>query len=541
MAKKIELDLETVKKYAFWVVIPIGVLFAVFAGWHAVGSIAQDLETQKNSLQSQRSAVERLRNEAPRHPNQATIDAINTKRNELVENVYKAWTTMVETQRQQNRWTGLSAASTRDIESKNFLDNLDGPTLENYLNFAQAEINRMLDKNFARPNEPELYLRRVQQYRRLPNGTLEPLERLSLAESRGSSGLRGSGGGVRGDMPTSPSRGAPDGSATITQGTVVWHSPSLDITMQNWQQRPHSFEVWLTQEDIWVYQTLLWVIAESNRNVRNQTRILGQGGPTGSGPGSGIAGVPGAAAQPLSLRESVVKEILEISIGRNAAEELHRQSSRKISMGTGGFGSEFDSFGGGSFGGSSFGGGSFGSSDSFSSSDGFSGAPTAEALRNAALAFRYVDVAGQPESMPDLTAPIRRMPIFMRLVVDQMHISDVLVNCANSPMPIDVLWITINPDATQPFEYAASTGTASGGFGDGASFGAGGRSGGRAGAGGRATSSSRGRDTGASGGGLGRAGTSDIDFGPNAVTIEIFGSINIFSHPVREAIGAVIP
>jgi len=121
------------------------------------------------------------------------------------------------------------------------------------------------------------------------------------------------------------------------------------------------------------------------------------------------------------------------------------------------------------------------------------------------------------------------MPVFLELRVDQRFISDVLVNCANCPMPIDVLWVTISPEHTQSFNYAPTVAAAPGMSGSGLSSGGIG-SGRRSPAG--ATGATSGRARG--------AGSSNIDFGPHEVTIEILGCINIFAPPEKEKIGGGI-
>ena len=70
---------------------------------------------------------------------------------------------------------------------------------------------------------------------------------------------------------------------------------------------------------------------------------------------------------------------------------------------------------------------------------------------------RYVDQEGKP--LAASAAPpfdeFNRMPICLRLIVDQRRIPEILVNCANCAMPIEVLWVRVNPGATRPFEIGA--------------------------------------------------------------------------------------
>ena len=516
MAKKIEFNIEIVKKYLFWGCVPIGLLVAVFTGWVAVGSIAADLDKQKKQLESQKTAMERLRGEATNHPNQGTIDEINKERQELAGNVFTAWETLQNDQAEQNRWDGLANRAIQEITSKNFLDPLEGVTLDNYLMFARDEMNKLLEKS---------NIKLVQQYRRVGDRE-EPVETIILTQtsSEGSSGVRGSsrGGSARTSSGIGAAGGNPGGGTTILRGNVVWDKPQLEITMKNWTQRPQPFEVWLTQEDLWVYQALLWVVAESNKDVRVPSKVI-----TGGAAGGGAGG------DPLNLRDSVVKEIVDLSIGKQAALKLESQSSRRIGGGGGSGGMGSSSYGSGSSGGSGY-----GSSDSA-----MGGAMTAESAMQAAMAGRYVDADGSPLMDADLSGQFRRMPIYLCFLADQRRISDILVNCANCPMPIDVLWVTVNPNATKSFEFISTTGAGMAGSGSdsySSSYSDGGS--------GRGSSSSRGSTRGGSSaagaaGGIiglpdrsgGRAAT-DIDFGSDAVVIEIFGCINIFTPPEAQKI-----
>ena len=520
MAKKVEFNREIVKKYLFWACAPIGLVVAVLAGWMAIGSIANELNTKKQELENQKSAMSQLRSGAATHPNQGTIDAIKEEQGKLATNVFTAWETLVQEQRKRNLWTGLADVAQQEIHSKNFLDPLSTTTLNNYLQFARDEMNKILDKSD---------IRRVQHYKQ--DG--QPVEVILLTEGK-SGTTTGSGKATSGNAK--PVVVGP----TTLKGKVVWGSPELDVTMKDWRQQPRPFEVWLTQEDLWVYQALLWVVAESNKDVREASKIVMSGTSSSGTSSSGSSGSGmRTGGDPLNLRDSVVKEIIDLMIGIKAAIELDKQSRRRISSGLG-TGSEYGS---GSSSGSSEGGLGLGlglggtSSSSGSSSDGsggmaLTGAAAAEAAKQIALTGRYVDAEGTPLMTPDFTGQFRRMPVYLQLRVDQRYISDVLVNCANCPMPIDVLWVTVSPDATQSFNYApiSVTGTGSSGYSGSPSESSVGR---RSSSG---AGSSRSSTMGRSGGGS-RVATGDIDFGPNEVTIEIYGCINIFAPPEKEKLG----
>ncbi|MCL2710902.1 MAG: hypothetical protein FWE95_08480 [Planctomycetaceae bacterium] len=528
MAKKAEFNKEALMKYLFWAGTPIGLVVAVLAGMMAIGSIAKELNDQKQTLDGQKQSMNQLRGAASTHPNQGTIDAIKEAQEKLATNVFTAWETLVLDQQERNLWPGLADVAQNEILSKNFLDDLSSSTRDSYLLFARGEMDKLGGMQKRRNQLDDSDLWRVQLYRQ--DG--QPVEILRLTENAGTNtgfgGIGGSPSGGTGQRPTAVVTGP-----TIQSGKVVWDNPALNVTMKDWQNLPQSFEVWLTQEDLWVYQALLWVVAESNKDVREASKTMLPGA-SGGGVSSGTSTPSGAGGDPLNLRESVVKEIIQLSIGRSAAIPLDQQTRRRISSGSGSMSGDSSAGLSGDSSGSSLGGG-FGSDSSSSglggSSEGgmatMSPAAMAEAMRKAAMAGRYVDAEGKPLMEPDLTSQFRRMPVLLELRVDQRYISDVLVNCANCPMPIDVLWVTVSPDNTQQFNYAptASTGQGMSG-GQSGGMGAGRRSGG----GGGSLGGSQGRVRGG-------MGTTNVDYGPNEVTIEILGCINIFAPPEKEKIG----
>jgi len=492
MAKKVEFNMAAVKKYLFWACVPLGLVVAVILGMMATGEVGSKLEDRKKQLDSQKTTIEGLR--AGNHPNQGTADEIDEKREELVKKILTAWETLEKDQKEQNRWEGLADRALEDIRRKNFLDPLEPATLTNWLNFARDEMKKLIDR---------ADIDRCRPYVRYRDGREEPLETNEPAfTGEGGSGTGRRGSGVSMDTPGSRSPGSTAtpgavgaGGVQIMKGKVVWSNLQMDITVSDWNRQPQSFEVWLTQEDLWVYQALLWVVAQTNKDSKVAEKFT-----SSSTPGATAASTAGGG-RPLDLSGSVIKEIVALAIGRKAAMELEKQSSRRIG-----------------------GGGSRSEISGRSGVTGREGTGGPEATRSTAMAGRYVDDAGNPLMDADLTGQLRRMPIYLRFVVDQRRISDVLVNCANCPMPIDVLWVRVNPDATDSFDFVTSgTGESSSPRSSRSSGGVSPTS--------RSSSSASGGVGGASPGRGSGSGTNEIDFGPDAITIEIYGCINIFTPP----------
>ena len=139
-------------------------------------------------------------------------------------------------------------------------------------------------------------------------------------------------------------------------------------------------------------------------------------------------------------------------------------------------------------------------------------------IRTALKDNRYLDAQDEPltADSPSPFAEFKRMPIIMKLIVDQRRIPEILVNCANCSMPIDVRHVRIAPDNLQSGGAAAAAAMPMG-AGVPAGTAAGALPGGTAGSGGVS---------------LGRSALGETSgYGSDAIRISIYGVINIFNEP----------
>ncbi|HUT88101.1 MAG TPA: hypothetical protein VMY37_01270, partial [Thermoguttaceae bacterium] len=70
-----------------------------------------------------------------------------------------------------------------------------------------------------------------------------------------------------------------------------------------------------------------------------------------------------------------------------------------------------------------------------------------ERIKSQLINYRYVDQNGMPlaaTASPPF-AEFKMMPVRMLLVVDQRRVANLLINCANSPMPVVVWQVGLNP------------------------------------------------------------------------------------------------
>jgi hypothetical protein len=519
MAKKAEFNLATVKKYIFWAVLPIGVIAPLVLTSVAVGTVSKAFNDRKTALENQKSEIEKISTDSA-HPNEATIADINNCTEDLRGRVVKAWTTMEKDQKERNTWPGeeLGEPFMAEIERKKFHDPISVPSRETYLNFIEKYLPQL-----------EIYVerRRIQYFDEGQWRELDPTENVgSMAQSSADSGMGsgpGMGGGMSGgfggtgfsDMSTTGTLEqilpkGPDGEEIFRYvGKVDWPSPETRTVTTSWERLPRSNEVWYAQEELWVYYALLFVVKESNLKA--------------TGP-----------------HNAVIKRIANLLIGQQASAALAAQSGNRIGKSAAGMDSMMS--GGSDSMSSGAGGSDAGAGGLMGESGGMQVARSEEDVIKIKKNRRYVDDKGEPLAA-DAESPFgqfNRMPICLRLIVDQRKIPEILVNCANCPMPIDVLWVRFNPAAQKPFELSAYDASVGAGA-DGGDMGGGMSSGGM---GGGSDMSSSGMGSGmSSSGGMGGTGTTggetggdqikldDVGgpYGSYAIPIEIYGCINIFN------------
>ncbi len=207
--------------------------------------------------------------------------------------------------------------------------------------------------------------------------------------------------------PGSPPKNAP----AAHEYKVTWDSSSQqDVEkLLYFPTVPSSAEVRQAQEDIWIYKALLNVI----KNMNEGTYF------------------------------AKVRRISEISIGAHAAVEFQAGMSGKHIEWLKSAAPAADA-----------------------AAPAAAAPPDGEALAKAIDENRYVDAEGKP--LPSGAASLlqfKRMPIYMKLTIDQREINKLLVECANAPLPIEVRQLRINPlgsggSSTGPSNKKASGGAA---------------------------------------------------------------------------------
>ncbi|MCL2305389.1 MAG: hypothetical protein FWC43_08610 [Planctomycetaceae bacterium] len=472
-----------IKKILFWVSCPIAIICGVVVYFYAVDAISADIEKRKQELETKKTSMGRIQSNST-HPNEKTIAEIDEMTSDLRNRVMRAWLTLERDQRKRNQWpAALGADFHRIIEKLKPGDEIPFLMCERYFQFVEKQIPIMLDTVGARKQQYKKYKYKLKDDVPIPEldakgehvfEWADVVPNWGIGLPKGDTSSFGGntaprsprGGPSRSDSSggTGPASGSSPflDSETRWVGSVDWPNPEIfGLLLEG--QIPHYLQVWYAQEDMWVYDAILWVV--------RQTNLLGE-----------EEFPPGKD----TLAKSPIKQIQSIKIGAPAAMAFTAVGISGLSSGGGGGEGE----GGGEGGGSAMEGAGIGGLLSASS----------DALKRTILQFRYVgeDLAPLGADASSF-AEFNRMPIVLSLTIDQRRISDVLANCANCAMPIDVLYVAFNlgrGNGVRPLGFSEAAGESG--------------------------------TTGRTGGEYQVSGSVGI-YSPEAIQVEIYGIINIFN------------
>ena len=193
---------------------------------------------------------------------------------------------------------------------------------------------------------------------------------------------------------------------------VDWEDQSELKSQLEFNGRPTDTKIWVTQEDLWVYKTLLSIIANTNKRngstrpdntaIRSIVQLQVGSKATAGGQVSEtiyIPSVPGGGG-PLGEIESPSKAVVEFGQEGQSPEE-----------------SDY-----------------------------------------AILEGRYLDADGEPYpgDSNDFGTEYRKLPIRMVLLMEQRMIPLVLVECANATLPIEVTQLTVNRTQSNTVGFSGS-------------------------------------------------------------------------------------
>lgn len=480
--------LAWLKRQHFWVLSVLVAFIALGCWWSASRKLRAQYEANQKTITAEFNNLQTLRS-TPFHPNTTINERQTTETKKQAENVAKIWQVLYDRQREQVlQWPAALSKAFRDyVEKKQFGDDIPSHLRDNYQNYVELHFPELPKKIKAR--------------------VLQVGETGGLGEMRGRT--------FSPEMQTfQPGVALADDDDYICQ----WLDQGFVRDELNFPQQPSSIQIWVTQEDLWVYHTLLDVIDKTNQ-----------------------------AAGATRMSNAAVKTIQSLQVGIRAAQYSRRPGRLAVApamasalgpgMGPEGAGPSPERGVGPEAGPGPRREMDFGSERRFEGGPG-GAATTPEQESAMLLSYRYLDDKGMPIAAggaaaggegvppeaapsPDAAAPAtpidlksfgteyKRLPVRMVLEMDGRWLPQLISACANQSLRVEVQEVRINP---------SDGGGVEGGFGGGGGF----RSFGEGGSG-----------RGSAGANLfpDRTGLQTFQPQPNVVNVVIQGIIYIFNKP----------
>jgi len=499
---KLKPALDVLKKYHFWFMIGGVLIVALGCWWLASSSLQAKYEERKSTIDNQSRQVLQVVNDSS-IPNRETIANIEAQHTKLKEYVLSAWELLYQEQKKNNPIPSVlgedfkmyfEALRPGEEMAPQFRERYRGFIDRHYLDLLEL-VDRRHVKGEEDPRDSDSTRNPRQRPRRRTGGA-------------GDYGPMLEGGGGRSEQDQTDEE-------DVYVGVVEWDAPEI-FDIADWDQRPTTQQVLLAQEDLWVYEALLRMIRNVNEGVDSHDKAW-------------------------------IKQIRALEVGRPAAEAWVELQQPIFSAPTAQATAEGQGMGaaGGMAGGGMAGPGMAGPGLSggqgrmppsmpqpggapmmegaYGPESGFGGGDAGDGNGDSLLHHRYVDQNGFPitaeraKNQPPY-AEFKMMMVRMDLDMHQRHVTDLLVECANSAMPVEVVRVRMNPGAD------------GGGLLDG-------------------TGSQRRRNERTpGGGGFGRpritggdrGGRDETDFAEDSNSyhnVEVFGIIYIYNRPDREKLG----
>ncbi len=413
------------KRHHFWVLCGIAALIAIGSWAKASGKVDALFAANQSAIKAEFGNVKKLRDE-PFHPN----EDVNTKQQaqtaQQAKDVAKLWQVLYDRQREHV----LEWPSELSKEFRDFVDKLQ----------FGAEIRSDLRNHYQN------YI--VNHFPALP----KRIDARAIPENvDGTSSVPGGDFGRPGAPGAEAMAGAPGEMRDDNDYICLW-SPADQALVRDalyFRDQPTSLKIWVTQEDLWVYHTLLDIIANTNR-AANATR----------------------------MSNAAVQEIGELAVGARAGKAsrsgrlaVRPAAPAAAAPGPGeGPGSPPGAPPGGP------GGEMPGGRAEFNPGAGLGAGPmTEEQEKTYLLSGRYLDAAGKPipfgaggvapaggEAAPATPAPeagaagaaldltafgqeYKRLPVRMALRMDQRWLPRLIAECASQPLQVEVQEVRVNP------------------------------------------------------------------------------------------------
>lgn len=512
--------LKEIAKYSFWIISGLVLLLSSVIFYLTSTSMYSEISQRISTINGVFSKINEVGGKAATHPNELSHSQMEKRLEGLVSDVDQAWQFQYERQKEFLTWPQNAFQFPKVHE---IFDNL-----------------RPFEKKVAFPL-PETIAAPLDQItvqdRKVYKDYIEP-EFPALAKRIGSTwkfvlDQKAMAPGMGGFEPPSGGSFAPGGfgaggaaKADDTKDLVRWSETSqkeLISTAMPWYARstpPTIHEIYYTQEDIWILRGLMDILANTNAEAKENF-------------------------------QAVVREIEWIRWGSKASRDAGALSGSGAGA-AGGMGGMMGGMMGGGPPGDYAGGGAGGPPAGYGTGGGKGGSmvPAGAVRAKDPAEGRYVDTSFKPLTGTQLRgamnlqnatdaviAVAKRIPVRMRLKIDESQLGRLITECGNGKMMLEVLQVRYNTES-------ASSGGAAGSGGSAGGFGGGGEEGsmpglGAAGAGGSGAELRSDGDEPESGEGGAMPGMGSLGGGASnkssngEVPVEIFGLIYLFNPPAN--------
>jgi hypothetical protein len=526
-------------KKLFWIVTPLITLASLFI-WHRASSKLQsERDINKSTIESKFDTLDSIRSGNPSHPNDVSHEKMQGMIDGLKEDLREAWTLQFERQKGVLTWSDeLGDEIKSNLAAKTPIE-FKVP----YPGQPIGEKQQMEQKYGIRLVEAPLRYREI--YKIYAKKQLPELATKINADWFPGSGAASAGEGG-GETAGALAGGATAGGNKVEESTalVAWSPANQAAILErfSWENRtPTTAEVMYAQEDLWVINQWMDVIARTNRGADARynaaiTEIISIELPQ-QGKGISLAGrirLPGGG------------------FSGEAEGESDAMSGMMGAMGA--MGSGAGAAPGGAPGG--MGESAMEAADGGGDEDGGdTSARESTAGVNDPIHLRYVDRQYQPlpatklrsalnpnNTVPDdaYLAVAKRYPTRIRLKMDLRRLPDFLTACGNARLTIEVRQVGINSQAgASGAGGAGGSGGMEGMMGGGGMGGAmGGFGGGTEGGASEGGGSEMAGMAGMMGGGGGFSGAQSlVDEFPYQETVEIYAIVYLFNPPDTSKLG----
>lgn len=375
---QLKVALAWIKQHHFWLLSLLVVALTLGAWSMGQSRLATETAANKGAIEREFNSVQGIRRQ-PFHPNPRVNSAQAEETRQLAAKVRQEWQRLYEVQvNEVLKWPPqLGQDFQTQISKLSFGEDIPIHLRNEYLNYIQGRF----------PDLPKI---------------------VDAAVSEGDGGGRGRRGG---GFELEAGRGGRDTTdEAVEDHMVVWHDQDRIRQQLDWQRRPSSTDIWVTQEDLWVYETLLRAIAATNEEAKSDR-----------------------------YGNAAVRDILQLEVG--AAATMGSAGANRIytpesgETGVGGRGGSMMSEGLSAGGRGSTGGGRGGADEEGASP----------------LSGRYLDDTGQPMPAPPPGSPpsfgteYKRLPVRLVMRLDQRWLQFLMAQLANAPLQVEIQEVRINP------------------------------------------------------------------------------------------------